>query len=543
MPARIRPRLAGIVAVAFALLAGVAAAAPAEVPQKTPAIPTDPDALKGLAEAAEKQGKWEKALEFYLRAFLAGRQTPDVRDKIKDCLRRAAQARRHRDPGFQQFVLNLPPADALNLYAEVVGKLQANHSDRDRATPERLFELGVEEFDRALADAGFRGKHLAAADAGKVTKFRRALQSDWRQRLPKAPREARQALFALAAAAKDDLGLRNPSAVVFEFLCGACSGLDEYTVYLSPGHLQSELASPILELAGYGVLIAFRNDGVVIEGIVPGSWADIHAQLKPGDRVARVNGRALQPGTPVAVAEALRNPLDGGHELEVLPATGMLPAPPVRLPLPVPTVVKTEMLSPKDGIGYVRIAGLRDTTPAELDDAILELRSRGLRALILDLRGNTGGRFRAGVQVAMRFIPSGVIATTQGPAAEFANRVFSSDSGMAALDVPVVLLIDTRTMSSAEIVAGALKDHNRATLVGMPTFGKGAIQYPFPLRGADDDNARPRSGVLIVTIAKAFSPRGTAIHGVGVTPHVVESDPQRQLSLALDRAVELVGGR
>jgi C-terminal processing protease CtpA/Prc len=81
----------------------------------------------------------------------------------------------------------------------------------------------------------------------------------------------------------------------------------------------------------------------------------------------------------------------------------------------------------------------------------------------------------------------------------------------------------------------------------MPTFGKGAIQYPFPLRGADemDDmgTPRPRSGVLIVTIAKAFSPRGSAIHGVGITPHVVECDPQRQLALALERALELVGGR
>lgn len=209
--------------------------------------------------------------------------------------------------------------------------------------------------------------------------------------------------------------------------------------------------------------------------------------------------------------------------------------------------IQTNILNAKDGIGYVRIGGLRASTPAEFDEAILRLRDRGMRALVLDLRGNTGGLFTAGVQVAQRLIPSGIITTTQGQAAEFANRVFSSDSGMAALDVPVVLLIDTKTMSSAEIVAGALKDHNRATLVGMPTFGKGAIQHPFPLRGADDTDdmgvSRPRSGVLIVTIAKAFSPRGTPIHGVGVTPHVVESDPQRQLALAIERAVELVGGR
>src|SRR5206468_2693106 len=142
----------------------------------------------------------------------------------------------------------------------------------------------------------------------KVGPFRRSLASDWKQRLPKTPREARQAVFAVTSAAQEALGVRNPSAVVFEFLCGACSGLDEYTVYLSPSQLQSEIASPILEMASYGILIAFQPDAVVVEGIVPQSWASFHTQLQPGDRLVRVNGRLLQPATPIALAEALRTP-------------------------------------------------------------------------------------------------------------------------------------------------------------------------------------------------------------------------------------------
>lgn len=547
MPARNRSGRIGVLALA-ALTLGLQSTpgAPAEGSHKSSStVPTDPDELKALGEAAERKGQWEKALEFYLKAFIAGGQTPDVRDRIKDCLRHAAQTRRHRDPGFQQVVLNLPPADALNLYAEVVTKLQANYSERDRANPEVLFELGLEEFDRALADPAFRKKHLAEAADGKIAAFRKGL-ADWRQRLPKSPREARQAVYAITDATQKELGLRNPAAVVFEFLCGSCTGLDEYTVYLAPGYAQSEIASPVLELAAYGVLIAFQSDGVFVESVLPDSWAAVHTPIRPGDRIIRANGRTLHPATPVALSEALRTPFDGGHDLEVAPMGGYATVP-VRLPTPVPTVIRADMLNVKDGVGYVRIGGFRATTPGELDEALLRLRDRGLRALILDLRGNTGGLFTAGVQVAQRFIPSGIVATTQGQAAEFANRVFSSDSGMAALDVPVVLLIDTKTMSSAEVVAAALKDHNRATLIGMPTFGKGAIQYPFPLRGGDEGDdpalARPRSGVLIVTIAKAFSPRGTPIHRVGVTPNVVESDPQRQLGLALERAVELVGGR
>src|SRR5688572_24505590 len=225
MPARIRPGFIGVLAVAGGFLTGTAYSAPADVPARPrAALPTDPDALKSLAEAAEKKGQWEKALEFYLRAFVAGRQSPEIRDKIKDCLRNAAQTRRHRDPGFQQFVLNLPPADALNLYAEVVAKLQTTYADRDRSTPERLFELGLEELDRALADAGFRTRHLVGATEAKVAKFRRTLQTDWKQRLPKTAREARQAAYSLIEAAQRDPGLRNPAAVVLELLCGACGG-------------------------------------------------------------------------------------------------------------------------------------------------------------------------------------------------------------------------------------------------------------------------------------------------------------------------------
>ena len=548
MPFWIRAGRIGVLALlaSIAVGSGLTLAAPVEGAAKSPAVlPSDPDTLYSLAQAAEQKGDWDKALEYYLRTFVAGRQLPEIRDKIKDCVRHASQTRRYRDAGFQQFVLNLPPSDALNLYVEVVTKLRSNYSDRDRATPERLFELGLEEFDRALADTGFRARHLGEVDTSEIEKFRRLLRSEWANKLPRSPREARQAVFAVTEAVQKQLGARNPSAVVFEFLCGACTGLDEYTVYLAPGSAQSEFASPILELAAYGVLIAFQGEGVVIESIVPDSWAAVHTPLRPGDRILRANGRLLQPGPAGTLAEALRVPIEGGHELEVAPGMGTISGMPVRLPTPVPTVISADIL--KDGIGYIRLGGFRSTTPAELDDALVRLRDRGLRALVLDLRGNTGGLFSVGIQVAQRFIPSGIIATTQGQAAEFANRVFSSDSGMAALDLPVVLLIDTKTMSSAEVVAGALKDHSRATLIGMPTFGKGAIQYPFPLRraedGADAGGLRTRSGVLIVTIAKAFSPRGAAIHRVGVMPDVIEPDPQRQLELALARALELVGAR
>ncbi|HVK18037.1 MAG TPA: S41 family peptidase [Fimbriiglobus sp.] len=511
---------------------------PAQAPAPRVAVP-DIARLRAEAERAERQGQWELALDLYLRAG-AGQPTPDLRERVRRCLGNINRLQRHRDPAVQQFVLSLSVADALNLYSEAVAKLSTLYADRDRATPSRLFSLGIDELDRALSDPIFRERHLATPAGQRVQSFRQSLRDDWRHRMPTNAREARYAARELVAKAQDSLGVRTPSAVVFELLCGACSGLDEYTVYVTPTAAQAELASPIVELAAYGVLIRLVGSELVVEGVVPGSWAALNTELRKGDRITRVNGRAVMAGNPAMVAEAFRDASMMGHELEVLPADPEAP-PLVQLPVPVPTVYAAAMLNSRDGVGYLKVASLRDSTPRELDEAVFRLKSQGLRALVLDLRGNPGGLFVAGVEVAQRFLPAGIIVTTQGQSPEFAGRVFSSDSGMSAFDFPVVLLIDARTMSAAEAVAAAWKDHGRATLVGLPTFGKGVVQSPIRLGAADGPGGEPhRSGVLILTVASIYGPRGGAINGVGVSPHVLEPDPTRQLDLAVTKAVELL---
>ena len=169
----------------------------------------------------------------------------------------------------------------------------------------------------------------------------------------------------------------------------------------------------------------------------------------------------------------------------------------------------------------------------------------GVRAMVLDLRGNMGGSFLASVETAKRLIPSGLIVTTQGQLAEVSNQPFSSDSGMSAHDIPIVALIDAETASAAEVLAAALKDNDRATLIGMPTFGKGAIQYPLKLVSLDevDDQGKPRtnrSGTVRLTIARLIAPKGGAINGVGISPQILEANPDRQLILAQDKAIELI---
>jgi C-terminal peptidase prc len=493
--------------------------------------------LRAEAEAAERAGDWEAAFTAYCRLYVADRAAPGIRTKLNGALRRAQQARRFSEPTFRQFTHALSPADGYNLFAEVVAKVTATYADRDRATPQQLWRHGVEEFARALESPAFRRLYLGGAAPDRIDAFRDSLRTNWAKKPIADAKAARSALRELVGEARGSFSVRVPAAVAVEFVCGACAGLDEYTVFLSPTAFASESAAP--DLSAHGIYLGFRDGGVVVEGVAVGSWAALHTGIRRGSRVLRVNSRSVEAAGPAALAEALRATVAGAFELELAagPDHGPLT---VMLPLVVPTVYGVRLVEGRDEIGYVRIGGFGPTTLRELDDAVTSLTAQGARVLVLDLRANAGGQFSAGVEVARRFLPTGLIVTTHGQLPEVNGRVYSSDSGSAALRVPLVVLIDGETASAAEVVAAALKDHNRAVLVGTPSFGKGAVQYPLQLTALDDiDRPGGRSGGVRVTIAKLTTRTGP-IDRAGVVPHITVADPKRQLELAVERAAALL---
>ena len=372
-------------------------------------------------------------------AFLAATPTPSGAADARPDLRAAGQAARHRDPAFLLFAQSLTPADALNVYAEVLEKLGQSHPDPRGSAPAKLYAQGLVELGRALDDAGFRDAYLPGTPDDRRVAFQRGLREEWKARRPATARDARQAVYDLLIEAQLTLNLRTPAALVLEFVCGACQGLDDYTQFLT--------------------------------------------------------------AIPEAVAA-------------------------------MTTVPEAVLLAGQNGVGYLRLSAFREFTVRELEEAVARLRGDGLRVLIIDLRGNPGGLLQVAVAVAQKFQAHGIIATTESRTPEFAGRVFSSDSGGTAWDVPLVVLIDGKTMSAAEVVAAAWKEQQRATLVGAPSYGKGVVQ------------AAPQKlhkGALIVTIAKLFGPLGKPLDGAGVTPHHLEADPARQLDLAVLKALELVG--
>jgi carboxyl-terminal processing protease len=179
--------------------------------------------------------------------------------------------------------------------------------------------------------------------------------------------------------------------------------------------------------------------------------------------------------------------------------------------------VKSEL--PESGFGYVRIAEFSETTGTDLVNALRELRKRNgypLKGLVLDLRNNPGGVLEAAVAVADAFLEGGVIVSAKGRTAE-SKFEMNATPGDELHGAPIVVLVNGGSASAAEIVAGALKDHHRAKLMGRTTFGKGSVQTVMPLSG---DRA------IKLTTSLYYTPSGVSINHRGIAPDIeLEREP------------------
>lgn len=503
-----------------------------------------PDQLRELATKAEQSGDWEAAFNAYCHLFVSDRSSPNLREKLNTTLRRVQQLRRHRDPGFQQFATGMQFTESLELFDEVFRKVPAVYADREKATPQNLWVYAIEEFNRALGNPTFRRAFLDNPEAEKIEQFRATLRDYWAKRDVKDHKTARETMRELIAKGRDDaFTTRFPAALVIECACGACSGLDEYTIFLTPVNGSETAAIP--DLTAAGLYLGIEKDALVIEGIVPNSWVALtYPELRRGHRITRLNGRDMTGGLSVA-ATALRHPIKGIHQLDIRTPGDMVRLQ-IDIPVAIPSVYGMRMVRPDRPVGYARIGNFQPSTPHELDDAIAALKADGAEAIIFDLRGNHGGSFLAAVETARRLLPAGLIVTTQGQVSDVANQTFSSSTGMSAHNIPIVLLIDAETASAAEVLAAALKDNDRAKVVGLPSFGKGSVQYPMQLMTLDDIDPATgkkinKSGTVRVTIARLIAPTSGPINGTGIAPHFLEADPIRQIEMAVEKAEEMIG--
>ena len=312
----------------------------------------------------------------------------------------------------------------------------------------------------------------------------------------------------------DDEEARFEDRLEEQAIVGLLSALDdEYTRYLTEDESQTAAENLQGRFGGTGVEVTVDESQVVVTNVIPGTPAD-EARILPGDVLEAVDGAPVDAGDLDAVVRRLRGEVGTSVRVTVhRPATGeRFQVDMVREEIVVPPV-RFQMV-PGTSIGWIQVAIFGDQTTDGVDDALRAAAEAHATGIVLDLRGNGGGWVTSAQEVIGRFVdpargPALYEDTDPGAGGEEALPILSGDVGPTEL--PVVVLVDRATASAAEIVAGALRDYERAILVGESTFGKGSVQriYTFP------DGA-----TLRVTVAEWFTPSRQRIEDAGLAPDV-----------------------
>jgi carboxyl-terminal processing protease len=276
-----------------------------------------------------------------------------------------------------------------------------------------------------------------------------------------------------------------------------------------------------------GIVISIRDQMLTVIKPMPGTPAG-RAGLKRYDRIVRINNESTLNMPLDDAVRRLRG--DPGTDVSVWisreGAGGWSGSRPFKLQREVINVESVESRMLDQGVGYVRLKQFQAGTAGELDSALVALHRAEprMRGLVLDMRSNPGGLLDQAAKVADRFLRSGVVVTTVSASEPRDEKVAKSPG--TEPDYPLVVLVNSSSASASEIVAGALKNHDRAIIVGQKTFGKGSVQLVFP------DVTREKAA-LKLTIAQYLTPGDISIQSVGITPDV-ELDPMTVDALEMD---------
>jgi carboxyl-terminal processing protease len=275
---------------------------------------------------------------------------------------------------------------------------------------------------------------------------------------------------------------------------------DPYTTLLDPREFAQFNTSSTGRYGGIGMEIAEVQGYVTVQKVFPNTPAE-HGGVQEGDRIVIIDTATVRGWNVTQVSEALRGP--PGTRVNVRfsrpGVTEPIPVTFTRAIIQIPAVPYAMML--ENNVGYIPLIQFNETATRELTEASRRLANEGATALVLDLRGNPGGILDQSLAISNLFLPRGKeIASVRGRSIE--DQVYLAETAPLTADLPVVVLIDGRSASAAEIVAGALQDHDRALIVGTTSFGKGLVQTVFQLSGGY---------ALKMTTAKWYTPVGRSI--------------------------------
>ena len=323
------------------------------------------------------------------------------------------------------------------------------------------------------------------------------------------------------------IGTANYRDIAYGAIKGAVAGVgDPYTVFSDPEENEAFFNSLDGIYEGVGIEVEIADGALLIVAPLAGSPAE-EAGIRSGDLIVAVDGKTVVGETLDEVISRIKGPTGTSVKLTVVRGEEEPKIISVRR-----QVIKRESVDTtiEDGIARIRIYRFAGDTEAGINRAVDQIKRQKVDKVILDLRGNPGGFLDAGVFVANEFLSGGGIVEERFKTGEVAP--LTADGKGRLQDVKVVVLVNGGSASASEIVAGALQDAGRATIMGTQTYGKGSVQ---------EVESFPDGSSLRVTVAKWYTPKGRSISDEGITPDkVVELEDNNEADLQLDAAKELL---
>ena len=318
---------------------------------------------------------------------------------------------------------------------------------------------------------------------------------------------------------------------------GVLQSLDPYSAYMSPEIFKEMLTETSGEFGGLGIEVGMEFGVVKVISPIDNTPAE-EAGVKAGDYIVKINDIQVQGKTLTEAVELMRGPVGSTIKITVR-RRGVKKAIIFNI---TREIIKIESVKSKiieDTVGYIRLTSFNENSADQIKEKIKELRqNKKIEKYILDLRNNPGGLLSQAIKISDFFLNNGEIVSTKSRKKK-ENRTWFARKGDIIDGETLIVLINYGSASAAEIVAGALKDHKRAILIGEKSFGKGSVQSIIPLNN---------KGAIRLTISKYYLPSGKSISEVGITPdiEIAESSEDFRMNTKtdnqLDFAIKLLNG-
>ena len=327
------------------------------------------------------------------------------------------------------------------------------------------------------------------------------------------------------------------SEVMDAAINGVLQSLDPYSAYMSPETFQNMQTETSGEFGGLGIEVGMEAGVVKVISPIDGSPA-YEVGVKAGDYIVKINEHQVQGKTLIEAVDLMRGPVGSDIEITVR-RRGVKKAIIFKITREIIKIQSVKSKKIDDGIGYIRLTAFNENSSAQVKKKINEFdKDKNIKGYILDLRNNPGGLLTQAIKISDFFLSDGEIVSTKSKK-ESENRRWFAKKGDLINGKALIVLINYGSASASEIVAGALKDHKRAILVGENSYGKGSVQSIIPLKN---------NGAIRLTVSKYYLPSGKSISEIGVTPdiEVFESSDEFRIDTEKDNqlnfAVKLLNG-